>query len=45
MPPLTLLGKPELSTGRRVGLAVLRAYLLIASVLVIVRVVQLALHP
>ena len=44
MPPLALLGRPGLSTGRRVGLAVLRTYLLIASVLVVVRVAQLALN-
>ena len=43
MPPLTLLTRPELSTTRRVGLTVLRTYLLIAMILVIVRVVQLAL--
>jgi hypothetical protein len=43
MPPLTLLTRPALSTGRRVGLTVLRTYLLIAMILVIVRVVQLAL--
>ena len=43
MPPLTLLGRPQLSTGRRLGLGVLRGYLLIATALVIVRLVQLAL--
>jgi hypothetical protein len=43
MPPLILLSRPELSTTRRLGLTVLRAYLLIAMALVIVRVVQLAL--
>ncbi|GAB3560758.1 divalent metal cation transporter [Arthrobacter alkaliphilus] len=43
MPPLALLTAPKLSTGRRIGLTVLRTYLLIAMVLVIVRVVQLAL--
>ncbi|HKU30994.1 NRAMP family divalent metal transporter [Arthrobacter sp. NyZ413] len=43
MPPLALLKAPKLSTARRAGLAVLRAYLLIAMILVIVRVVQLAL--
>ena len=43
MPPLALLATPRLSAGSRVGLAVLRAYLLIAMILVIVRVVQLAL--
>jgi Mn2+/Fe2+ NRAMP family transporter len=43
MPPLTLLARPALSPGRKFGLSVLRAYLLIAMILVIVRVVQLAL--
>ncbi len=43
MPPLTLLTLPELSASRRVGLTVLRSYLLIAMALVVVRVVQLAL--
>ncbi len=43
MPPLTLLTLPELSASRRVGLTVLRTYLLIAMALVVVRVVQLAL--
>ena len=43
MPPLTLLEAPKLSTGSRIGLTVLRTYLLIAMILVIVRVVQLAL--
>ncbi|MBV9820640.1 MAG: divalent metal cation transporter [Actinobacteria bacterium] len=42
MPPLALLTRPQLSTGRRVGLTVLRTYLLIAMILVIVRVVQIA---
>ena len=43
MPPLALLSRPELSTGRRIGLTVLRTYLLVAMVLVVVRVIQLAL--
>lgn len=43
MPPLALLTRPQLSTGRRLGLTVLRGYLLVAMALVIVRVVQLAL--
>jgi hypothetical protein len=40
---LTLLARPELSTGRTIGLGVLRAYLILAMVLVVVRVIQLAL--
>lgn len=43
MPPLTLLAAPKLSMPSRIGLAVLRTYLLIAMILVIVRLVQLAL--
>ncbi|WP_138444177.1 NRAMP family divalent metal transporter [Sinomonas susongensis] len=43
MPPLALLQRPQLSTPRRIGLSVLRLYLLVAMILVIVRVVQLAL--
>ncbi|GAA4038130.1 divalent metal cation transporter [Arthrobacter methylotrophus] len=43
MPPLTLLEAPKVSTARRAGLTVLRAYLLVAMILVIVRVVQLAI--
>ena len=43
MPPLALLARPELSTGRKVGLTVLRSYLLVAMILVVIRVVQLAL--
>jgi NRAMP (natural resistance-associated macrophage protein)-like metal ion transporter len=43
MPPLALLARPTLSTGSRLGLSVLRGYLVIAAALVVVRVVQLAL--
>ena len=43
MPPLALLGAPNLSIETRLGLLVLRTYLLIAMILVVVRVVQLAL--
>lgn len=43
MPPLALLAAPKLSAGSRIGLTVLRTYLLIAMILVIVRIVQLAL--
>jgi len=43
MPPLSQLTRPEMSPGRKIGLTVLRGYLLIAMLLVIVRVVQLAL--
>jgi Mn2+/Fe2+ NRAMP family transporter len=43
MPPLTTLSVPLLSTGRRIGLAALRAYLAVAMILVIVKIVQVAL--
>ncbi|MFG2043883.1 NRAMP family divalent metal transporter [Dactylosporangium sp. NPDC048998] len=43
MPPLALLARPRLSAGRRLGLVVLRGYLVIAVALVAVRVAQLAL--
>jgi len=42
MPPLHLLGKPALSTQRKVGLIVLRGYLLVAFILVVVKVVEVA---
>ncbi len=43
MPPLALLAAPKLPAASRIGLTVLRSYLLIAMILVIVRVVELAL--
>jgi Mn2+/Fe2+ NRAMP family transporter len=43
MPPLNMLSKPVMSTGRKVGLTILRSYLAIAMVLVIVRLVQMAI--
>ena len=43
MPPLAMLTRPTLSAGNRTGLTVLRGYLLVASALVVVKVVQLAL--
>ena len=43
MPPLEMLPKPMWSTTRKVAMLTLRAYLLIAAVLLVVRVVQLAL--
>ena len=42
MPPLNVLSKPIMSTGRKAGLAVLRGYLAIAMVLVVVRIIQMA---
>ena len=42
MPPLALLAAPKLSLGSRVGLAVMRSYLLIAMIMVGFRTYQLA---
>jgi Mn2+/Fe2+ NRAMP family transporter len=43
MPPLEQLPAPQISAGRKIGLTALRTYLLVAMILVVVRVVQLAL--
>jgi NRAMP (natural resistance-associated macrophage protein)-like metal ion transporter len=43
MPPLALLARPTMSTGRKIGMSALRLYLAVAMVLVIVRIVQLAI--
>ncbi|HLH25162.1 MAG TPA: NRAMP family divalent metal transporter [Chloroflexota bacterium] len=43
MPPLETLPKPVWSVGRKVALLTLRGYLLVAIILVVVKVVQLAL--
>jgi Mn2+/Fe2+ NRAMP family transporter len=43
MPPLNMLTKPVMSTGRKIALTILRSYLAIAMVLVIVRLVQMAI--
>jgi NRAMP (natural resistance-associated macrophage protein)-like metal ion transporter len=42
MPPLTLLDRPVMSAGRKIGMSALRLYLAIAMVLVIVRIAELA---
>jgi hypothetical protein len=42
MPPLNMLSKPVLSTGRKAGLAALRTYLAISMILVIVKIVEVA---
>ncbi|MFI2606512.1 NRAMP family divalent metal transporter [Kitasatospora sp. NPDC018619] len=44
MPPLATLDKPVLSTARKVGMGALRAYLLVAMAMVVVKIVQTALH-
>ncbi|HWE09296.1 MAG TPA: Nramp family divalent metal transporter [Solirubrobacteraceae bacterium] len=41
MPPLTLLGRPKWSTGRKVAMLTLRGYLVVSVVLLIVKAVQL----
>jgi Mn2+/Fe2+ NRAMP family transporter len=43
MPPLARLGRAEMPTSRRLGMAVLRLYLALASVLVVVKIVELAI--
>ncbi len=43
MPPLALLARPAMSTGRKIGMSALRLYLAVAMILVIVRIVQLAI--
>jgi Mn2+/Fe2+ NRAMP family transporter len=42
MPPLNMLSKPIMSTGRKAGLAILRSYLAVAMILVVVRIIQMA---
>ncbi|MCD2195184.1 divalent metal cation transporter [Actinomycetospora endophytica] len=42
MPPLVLLTRPQLSRGRRLGLTVLRGYLVVAVVMVVARIAELA---
>jgi Mn2+/Fe2+ NRAMP family transporter len=43
MPALAMLTRPAMSTGRKVGMGALRAYLLVAMALVIVKIVQTVL--
>src|SRR5487761_1880105 len=42
MPPLALLDRPAMSTGRKIGMSALRLYLAVAVILVVVRIVELA---
>jgi amino acid transporter len=42
MPPLEELTKPVATTGRTIGLLVLRGYLILAAALVVVKFIQLA---
>jgi Mn2+/Fe2+ NRAMP family transporter len=41
MPPLTLLSRPRWSTGRRAAMIALRSYLLVSTILLVVKAVQL----
>ncbi|MFI9082088.1 NRAMP family divalent metal transporter [Streptomyces sioyaensis] len=43
MPPLETLAKPVMSTARKIGMGALRAYLLVAMVLVVIKIVQVAI--
>ena len=43
MPQLALLRRPSVPLGRKIGMSVLRSYLAVATVLVAVKIVQLAL--
>ena len=43
MPPLAMLSKPVLSTGRKIGLSAMRGYLAIAMILVIVKIIEVAM--
>jgi hypothetical protein len=42
MPPLNMLTKPAMSTGRKIGLAILGGYMVLAMILVMVRIIQMA---
>jgi hypothetical protein len=42
MPPLTELPRPQWSMTRKAAILALRAYLLVAAILLVVKVVQLA---
>jgi hypothetical protein len=42
MPPLADLGRASMPARQKIGMGVLRTYLAVASVLVVVRIVQLA---
>ncbi|MGH6654548.1 MAG: NRAMP family divalent metal transporter [Actinocrinis sp.] len=45
MPPLAELGRAAMPRSRRIGMTVLRLYLALASVLVVVKIVEMALRP
>jgi hypothetical protein len=43
MPPLSELSRPAMSTSRKIGMGALRTYLVVAMILVIIKLVQVAL--
>ncbi len=43
MPALSLLHRPAMSAGRKVGMSALRLYLAVAMILVVIKIVQLAM--
>jgi Mn2+/Fe2+ NRAMP family transporter len=43
MPPLRTLTRPAMSTARKIGMGALRTYLLIAMVLVVIKIVEVAI--
>jgi Mn2+/Fe2+ NRAMP family transporter len=43
MPQLALLNRPRVPLGRKIGMSILRSYLAVATVLVAVKIIQLAL--
>ncbi len=43
MPPLALLHRPVMSSGRKIGMSALRLYLAVAMILVVIKIVQLAM--
>jgi Mn2+/Fe2+ NRAMP family transporter len=43
MPQLALLTRPPVPTGRKIGMTVLRLYLAVATILVVVKIVELAI--
>ncbi len=43
MPPLETLAKPVTSTGYKIGMGALRSYLLVAMILVVIKIVEVAL--
>jgi hypothetical protein len=43
MPQLALLKRPSVPLGRKIGMSILRSYLAVATILVAVKIIQLAL--